>query len=192
MKRAFIVHGWASYPEHGWFPWLKQKLEQQGYIVTVPAMPHPLIPTIQAWVQALRKAVGEADDQTIFIGHSIGCQTIMRYLAAQPKKVKGAVFVAGWFELIGMQNILHRQGARQWIETPIDFKALRKVLPQSIAIFSDKDRYVSFPENKKIFVDKLHAEIVMDKGKKHFSGNQGIIKVPSVLKAIKKIEGKKP
>lgn len=45
-KRALIVHGWEGYPEEGWFPWLKQQLEEKDFIVTVPQMPHPDIPTI--------------------------------------------------------------------------------------------------------------------------------------------------
>ncbi len=191
MKRAIIVHGWASHPEHGWFPWLKQQLEQRGYAVSVPAMPHPLIPTIQDWVETLQKTVGKPDNETLFIGHSIGCQTIMRYLATQQTQVKGAIFVAGWFELLGLKNAPQRIGAKPWLETPIDFTALNQVLPYSIAIFSDGDRYVSFPENSALFSLHLKSDIVFDPAKKHFSGNQGIFEVPSILDAIEKIESSK-
>ena len=43
-KRAFIIHGWDGYPEEGWFPWLKAELEQRGFTVEIPSMPHPAEP----------------------------------------------------------------------------------------------------------------------------------------------------
>ena len=71
-KRIFIIHGWSGAPEHCWFFWLKKELEQRGFFVEVPAMPHPDEPTIEDWVEKLSSVVGEPDEQTFFVGHSIG------------------------------------------------------------------------------------------------------------------------
>jgi len=99
-KRVFIVHGWDGYPEEGWFPWLKNELEAKDFEVSVPQLPEAKTPRIYNWVPALSKAVGTPDEQTYFVGHSIGCQTIARYLESLPEGVKvgGAVFVAGFFK----------------------------------------------------------------------------------------------
>lgn len=164
MKRAFIIHGWASHPQDGWFPWLKLELEQRGYAVTIPAMPHPLVPTIKDWVAAVTKSVGEPDVETLFIGHSIGCQTVLRYLETVKRPVFGAVFVAGWFELKELGNAVQRAGAKPWVETPIGFVEINKVLPRSVAIFSDEDRYVDIRTNEVLFrkylVQKLYMTLV--------------------------------
>lgn len=95
--RAFIIHGWDGQPEEGWFPWAKEQLEKRGYTVTVPHMPHPGQPAINDWVSYLQSLLPDPDEQTILIGHSIGCQTIMRYLEKLPNnfKVKQVIFVAG-------------------------------------------------------------------------------------------------
>src|SRR3989338_7241510 len=95
MKRIFIVHGWDGYPEEGWFPWLKKELEAKGFEVQVPQLPQADAPRIYNWVPALTKTVGVPDKQTFFVGHSMGCQTIARYLETLPEGVQvgGAVFV---------------------------------------------------------------------------------------------------
>ena len=42
-------------------------------------------PRIQKWVSKLAQTVGDADKQTYFVGHSMGCQTIVRYLEKLPE-----------------------------------------------------------------------------------------------------------
>ena len=95
-KRAIIAHGWDGYPEEGWFPWLKSELEARGFEVLVPQLPEANSPSIYNWVPALAEAVGTPDENTYFVGHSMGCQTIARYLETLPEgaKVGGAVFGA--------------------------------------------------------------------------------------------------
>lgn len=75
-KRVFIVHGWDGNPESNWFPWLKKELENKGFEVFVPQLPDPNNPRIYNWIPKLAKTVGKASEQTYFVGHSMGCQTI--------------------------------------------------------------------------------------------------------------------
>lgn len=100
MKRVYIIHGWDGYPEEGWFPWLKSELDKKDYKVFVPQLPDPGNPRIHNWVPALAKLVENPDKETYFVGHSMGCQAIARYLETLSKntKVGGAVFVAGFFK----------------------------------------------------------------------------------------------
>ena len=101
MKQVFIIHGWTSTPKSNWKPWLKNKLEKRKFKVFVPNIPDTNYPKIDAWVKHLTKIVGTPNKNCYFIGHSIGCQTIIRYLQSLPKnsKVGGVVFVAGWVRL---------------------------------------------------------------------------------------------
>lgn len=183
MKRAIIVHGWASHENDGWFPWLKRELESRGFKVDIPNMPHPMVPTIDDWVHALSEAAGQVDQDTVFIGHSIGCQTILRYLLTIDTPIRGAVFVAGFFQLDGLRTEMERRYAAPWME-PIDTDKIRTVLPRSIAMFSDNDRFVSVKENAPAFEEKLGSKIVIERNKKHFAGDQGINELPSALEAV--------
>ena len=80
-KIVFIIHGWDGYPGEGWFPWLKRELEANGFEVIVPQMPQASEePRINNWVPELRKLLIIRMNNTYFIGHSMGCQAIARYL----------------------------------------------------------------------------------------------------------------
>ncbi len=68
-----------------WILWLWKSLKDRGFVVKAPAMPEPDEPTIENWVHFLKTFVGEADEDTYFVGHSIGCQTILRYLETLPE-----------------------------------------------------------------------------------------------------------
>ena len=83
-KRVFVAHGWDGTPEEGWFPWLKNELETKGFEVHVPQLPGTGSPRIHKWVPALAEEVGTANEQTYFVGPSMGCQAIPPYLHPLP------------------------------------------------------------------------------------------------------------
>ena len=97
MKRVIVVHQWMAGVDGDWRPWLKTELEKRGYEVSVPEMPDIDTPVIEKWVNKLSEVVGKPDSDTYFVGHSIGCQTIMRFLEKEKSKVKvpKILFVAG-------------------------------------------------------------------------------------------------
>lgn len=187
MKRVFIIHGWEGYPEEGWFPWLKKELEQKGYKVIVPQMPDTAKPRIYNWIPAIAAVVGKADEQTYFVGHSIGCQAVARYIETIPQGIKigGVVFVAGFFKrLAGLEDNPDVMATdRHWLEAPIDFSKVKSHIKKSIAVFSKDDPWVPL-DNKDDFEQKLGSELVITNGFKHFSGDDGVIELPIVLQKI--------
>jgi len=190
QKRVYIIHGWDGYPEEGWFPWLKKELESKGFIVTVPLLPNNEEPRIKNWIPALQQIVNNPDEQTYFIGHSMGCQAIIRYLETLPEnnKVGGAIFVAGFFK--SLSNLedeeVVRDVANEWLKTPINLQKAKKHLNKSIAIFSDDDPYVPL-DNQDEFKNILNSKIIIEHKKKHFSGSTGTIELPIALEAILEI-----
>ncbi len=188
IKRVFIIHGWDGYPEEGWFPWIKGVLEKKGFEVHVPAMPDASNPKINAWVSFLSKQVGKPDKNTFFVGHSIGCQTIIRYLEKVNEDVGGVVFVAGWFSLTpeAIPTKVEQAIAKPWLETPIDFGKVKKATKNFVAVFSDNDPFVVL-ENSKLFKERFSAKIVVEKNKGHFSGSDGVKELPVVLKELLRI-----
>lgn len=186
-KRVFIVHGWDGFPEEGWFPWLKEQLESEGFIVEIPFMPDSSEPKIESWVSHLDSCVGEVDEHTYFVGHSIGCQTILRYVELLPtqKEIGGAVFVAPWFTLMN-QGTEEIEIAKPWIERPINFEKVKQHTQKLVAIFSDNDDCVPF-ENKEMFESYLNAETIVEHHKGHFSGGDNVTELPVVLFALKKM-----
>jgi len=189
-KRVIIVHGWGSRPNSGWFVWLKKELEKRGFEVFCPFLPKPDEPRIKNWIPALEMIVGKPDEQTYFVGHSMGCQTIARYLATLPEGVKvgGVVFVGGFFRRLMNLDVdeQERSITNEWLNTPLDLLAVKKHMKKSVAIFSDNDRYVPI-ENQEDFRDFLGSKIVVEHGKGHFYQGGEMKELPSALKAIMEI-----
>ena len=187
-KRVFVAHGWDGTPEEGWFPWLKNELETKGFEVHVPELPGTGSPRIHKWVPALAEEVGTANEQTYFVGHSMGCQAIARYLESVPEGVAvgGAVFVAGFFKrLTALEDEPDvKETEKHWLNTPIRLDKVRAHLLRSVAIFSDDDPWVPL-DNQDDFRDKLGSEIIVEHAKGHFSGNRDKTKeLPIVLEKV--------
>ncbi|MDP2633102.1 MAG: alpha/beta hydrolase [Candidatus Curtissbacteria bacterium] len=194
MKRVIIVHGWDGYPETNWFPWLKKELETRGFKVDVPQLPDADSPRIYKWVPALAKTVGMPDEETFFVGHSMGCQAIARYLETLPDDiiVGGAVFVAVFFKkLMNLEEDPDvQETGKHWLTTPIDLTKVRSHLKRSVAIFSDDDPWVPL-DNQDDFKNKLGSEIIIEHEKGHFSSGESyqnkIYELPAALESVLKL-----
>ena len=179
------MHGWGADSSADWFPWLKRQLEKRGFEVFVPDMPDTENPRIKEWVSYLGKLIGGADKNTYLIGHSIGGQTIMRYLErlAPNEKIGGSVFVAGWFYLDNLKEE-EKPIAKPWLETPINFKKINRACDKFIVFLSDNDPFGALEKNKKIFEEKLGAKVIIEHNKGHLGGDDDFTKLPSVLQAV--------
>jgi uncharacterized protein len=185
MKRVFIVHGWEGYPEEGWFPWLKTELEKQNYNVLVPSMPNPSKPEILPWVEHLNKVIGKPDKDTYLVGHSIGCQTILHYLNTISGSVNigGTIFVAGFVKLQNLKTDEEKKLAKRWLTSPFNWEKVKSLSKKFVAVFSDNDPWVPL-SNSDVFKEKLAAKIIIESKRGHFSGSDGIKKLPVVLEEL--------
>lgn len=187
-KRVFIIHGWDGSPSGCWLPWLKNVLEKKGFNVTVPAMPHPENPTIKNWVGHLSNIVGRPDKNMYFVGHSIGCQTILRYIEHCKIPIGGIVCVAPWFTLPYLRTDEEKKIAQPWLETSLDYKNIKRRANKIITIFSDDDPVVDLGD-KALFENRLSTKTIIEHNKGHFSDDAGIKKLPTALEAVLEITG---
>lgn len=187
QKRAFIIHGWGGSPTEGGFPWLKQELEARGFHVIALDMPDTNHPTISSWVTKISEEVGTPDGGTFLIGHSIGAQAVIRYVERITSQISGVVLIAGWVTLTpaAYEQEGDEEIARPWLETPIDWAKVRSHANRFTAIFSDNDPFVPLSDTE-VFREQLSAEIIIEKGKGHLSGSDGVTELPSALNAILK------
>jgi len=185
--RIFIIHGWGGNPEEGWFPSLKEKLVALGHEVMIPNMPNTDVPIIEPWVSYISKLVGEPDENTILIGHSIGTQAIMRYLDTIKKPVKATILVAGWFKLKNLESEDEWKIAKPWLETTINLDRVKQNAGKVFVFLSDDDPWVPLEENKEIFEKQLNAKVKVEIGKGHLSGEHGIFEFPQLVDTIKNL-----
>mgnify|MGYP001613421477 CR=1 FL=1 len=149
-------------------------------------MPETETPVIEKWVSRLAQVVGEPDADTYFIGHSMGCQAILRYLETLNQPVGGTIFVAGWSNLENLEDEETKLVAKPWIETPVNVTKVKQVLSRSTLFISDNDPYGAFEENKNKFA-KLGSKIVVIPGAGHFTTDDGYIKFPELLQEVEKL-----
>ncbi len=183
-KRVFLIHGWEGYPEEGWRPWLKKELEERGFEVFVPAMPDTKNPHLDKWLPHLADLVSEPSENDYFIGHSLGCITILRLLEglAKNEKVGGVILVAGFTDDLGYKEL------SSFFQKPVDFSKIKSHCEKFIVVHSDNDPYVSVSYGKE-FKDRLGARLIVEHNMKHFSGDDGISELPVVLNTLLEISG---
>ena|SRR3989344_4684877 len=192
IRRVFLIHGWEGSPNNHWFPWLSRELGEYGFSVFAPAMPNTACPKVSEWVEHLQRVVVNPDKDTYFVGHSIGCQAILRFLEKLPasQKVGGVVFIGGWFTLMNLETQEEKDIAKPWLETQIDFEKVKRHTKKFIAIFSDNDEVVPL-ENKELFEERLGASTVVEHQKGHFYKSDGVTELPSALSAVLELADQK-
>lgn len=183
MKKVYIIHRWSGSPESDWYPWLAEEIEKTGANVTRLATPHPDEPTIEDSVQMMKDAVESPDANTYFVGHSIGCQTILRYMETFDSPVGGAVLVAPWLHLQGLEGDEEKEIAKPWLESPIDFEKVRANVPRVAAIFSSNDMYVP-QSDVALFKERLGAEVLMLENAGHITDGSGFTQLPEARDAL--------
>lgn len=183
-KRVFIIHGWEGTPDSNWFPWLKGELEKKSFEVFVPQMPNADLPQMTEWLAHLQEIVGEPDENTYFVGHSLGVIAILRYLESLPagKKVGGAVLAAGFSEPVGIREL------ENFFATPLDYEKVKSAAKQIIAVNSDNDHYVPLVQGE-ILRDKLDAKLIIIPNGDHLNAGDGYFRFPLVLGEILKMAG---
>lgn len=187
MKQIYLIHGRGGNPgSEKWFKWLDTECENRNYNLVIPKMPDTFSPQIDKWVGFLEKNI-KINNETYFVGHSVGCQAIMRYFEILDPTIKitGAVFIGPWIEL--NKNKIEEEGeesvkmVKPWVETLIDFSKVKEHTNNFLCILSDNDPYVPLT-NKKFFEKKLGAGIIIKHNEEHFH------KTPEIKEILEFIE----
>ena len=186
MKKIYLVHCWEGNCDDGWYPWLGTKLKDDNIEVIRFNMPNTEHPTIEEWIKTLDEKVKNLSEETYFIGHSIGCQTIMRYLEKSNAKIGGILFVAPWLELLpyAIEDEDSYKTAKPWLNTPIDFEKIKKITDNIRCIFSSDDYFVSLNQEQE-FKDKLNAKTLIVENKGHISEEDGVFELQEILMEAK-------
>ncbi|MAZ40760.1 hypothetical protein CL654_01410 [bacterium] len=170
QKRAIILHGWASGPDDCWLPWMARELEKEGFVVEVPQMPDPKHPDVPVWVSILSETVKNPDENTYFVGHSMGCFVILKYLESlnTNDSIGGVVCVGGHL------------GRDKW--PALNLEKIKRFAPQVFGIFSDNDYYIPLEMEERYREWGAQTLVLHDKG--HFSRKEDITELPEARDAL--------
>lgn len=183
-QRIFLIHAWGGSPNNDWFPWAIKVFKNRGYEVIAPSMPDTDHPTINSWVDTLSRLVGTPRKTDILVGHSVGTQTILRYLQTINTQFNKVILVAPWLTLTNLENRGAWQIADPWLTTPIDFNKVKSKAQTFITIFSDNDPWVPFEENKYLFIEHLNPRVITLHNLGHITADEGVTKLPPLFEVI--------
>lgn len=180
IRKIVIIHGWKDDPSKGWLGWLAGQLRSEGYQVINPQMPRDTIPDIDSWVDIVSNSVGELDDYTILVGHSLGTFVLLRYLERYvgSEKALGLVLVAGFL------NPKIDKANKYFLPEP-DTDKIKVHIENIYNVYSDDDKMVSTDRSIEL-ANKLGGEQICLEGKGHFTAKD-ISKFPELLDIIKGI-----
>ncbi len=187
LPRIRIIHGFASNPQDCWFPWLRAQLAAVGFDVALPVLPHPERPQPDAWVAAVRAAAGSQPERTMLIGHSLGCQAILRFAATLSVEhpLLGAVFVGGWLTPPKDDHPERTRRRRPWFVRLPDLALVRTRIRRCIALLSDDDPFAPLAGNGPLYAQRLGATVLSVHGKKHFRARDGVLELPEAFEAVR-------
>lgn len=176
IKQALILHAWYEKPENNWYPWLKTELKNRGYKVLIPDLPtmQTDLPDMQQQLNLIEQSIA-IDNETIVVGHSIGCLLAMRL--AEKYSYKKMFLVAGWDF-----NDLYPQHRLFW-PFPIDHAAIKAHVKEIYCLSSDNDPYeTSFTVEE--MSKRLDGKFILVPGAGHFTEKFGVTKIPELLEYV--------
>ncbi len=194
MKRVYLIHGWEGYPDNNWFPWLKKELEARSFEVIIPNMPNSDAPVKSVWLKTLQDLIINPDENTILVGHSIGCQAIQRYLENLPegKVIAGSVFVAGWINDPMWEGRTEEETeiVHDWYDIPKNYERIKSHCKKFVSIFSTNDPFI-LKTNWQEADEILGSKIIIVENRSHFDDAAEIKDLPEALDAILEISSSK-
>ena len=184
MTRFFIVHGAYGNPEENWIPWLKKELEKIGHEVNVPKFPTPDDQTLDNWLQVFKPYNKLIDQDTIFIGHSLGPTFILNILQRINTKIKAAFLISAVSDMLG--NKQFDKINHTFFEKGFNWKKIKKNCGTFVLINSTNDPYIPMELGKRL-AQNLDISLILLKDAGHINKAAGFIEFNFLLEKIKEV-----
>lgn len=183
MKTVFIFHGTGGSPEGNWFPWLKKELEARGCWVYVPRFPHPENHHLSDWLEVLKKYEKDiVDEDTIFVGHSLGGLFLLRVLELLKKPARAAFFVS---TPIGIKPIRYYESDFAFSGFSFNWPEIKRKAEYFAVYHSDNDPYVSLGNGVEL-AKQLGIKLKFIPKAGHLNAESGYTKFHLLLMDIEK------
>lgn len=184
MKRnIFVFHGTLSSPEGNWFPWLKEQLVEKGHNVIVPRFPHPEAPSLEPWLETLNQYKEFINEDTIFVGHSVGGMFLLKLLERLQHPVHAAFFVSA---PIGIRPIKYYDSDYVFTHFQFDWPAIVNKSKNFTVYHSDNDPYVSLGNGEEL-AKKLGVTLTFIPNAGHLNAESGWTKFEKLLSDIEQV-----
>lgn len=180
MTNVFIFHGYGADPSANWFPWLKEELEKKGYTVFVPAFPDTNNPDRDKWLEHLEQYKEHINEDTIFVGHSLGAPFILNILERLNHPIKASFLVAGFVGPLGPDFDLY---VGSIANRNFNWDKIKNNCKKFVIFASDNDPFVPLKKAEELHKN-LSSELIIIKGGEHLNLGSGYFAFDELRDAI--------
>ncbi|WP_196890352.1 RBBP9/YdeN family alpha/beta hydrolase [Aureivirga marina] len=176
--KIIVVHGYTATANSNFFPALKAELENENVEVQVLNLPNSMHPVFEDWINYLAKEIPHYDENTIFVGHSLGCVSILNFLQKKEIKIRGLYLVSGFVEEVPIPEL------EPFVKPKIDYAKIMKIAFIRV-VYSAKDDYIIPYKLTEKMAEKLRARFILLEEGKHFKDRDGFTKFPLLERMIR-------
>ncbi len=180
MANFILIHGTGGNPDEAFYPWLRKELEKKGHNVYTPFFQTPIGQSLGNWTEEFKPYGQYVNEETVFVGRSIGPAFILRLLEESKTSVKAAFLIAGFCSDLGVHQ--YRPFIETFIDKPFNWEKIRGMCKKFFVYHSDNDTIVQLEKGREL-ARKLRTRVRLVEGAKHF----GFKKFNLLLKDIESL-----
>ena len=183
MKKynIYLIHGYTASPDSNWFQDFKKNIEKEHIEISILNMPNSQSPKLKEWIDYMENSIKEIDENTIFIGHSLGCVTILNFLSnSNTTKIKGLFLVSGFVESSPIPAL------NEFVTPRLNYNYLKQLTPNRISISAVDDDIIPYKYSKTM-AERIDAKFTLLKEGKHFIDRDNFTEFPFLINEIKKL-----
>ena len=141
-------------------------------------MPTPHAPVEKEWLDFLEANITNLDDKSIFIGHSLGCVAILRFLEDKNTDTIESLFlISGFVEDSPIPEL------SEFVKEKIDYAKFIEGIKYRVVISAEDDDIVPYLYSE-VLAKKLNAQFKLLKTGKHFIDRDGFTSFPYLINLI--------
>lgn len=179
MYDFVIVHGSYGHPFENWGPWLFNSLTAEGKNVLAPQFPC-MDQCYENWKSVMDAYLPFIDENTSFIGHSLGPAFILNFLMDNKIKVNNLYLAAPFYGLINIKEF--DDVNRTFFKYP-DLTKARSYFNKAFCLYSNNDPYVPMNLSQSA-AEQLGAEVKIIPNGGHLNASAGIVEFIELKREI--------
>lgn len=164
MKHVALLHGMAATSQDHWLPHLKDHFEKLEWKVDAPDIPDADKPDLERWLAYVHEHV-ELTENSILVGHSMGCPLILSILERSKVRVHKVLLVAGFIEEVC-------DGVGPILQEVYDWQKIKENCGQFYFINSDNDPYNCTDVQGRKMLNELGGTQIIMAGEGHFGTSE--------------------
>ena len=184
---VILIHGLTATKKSNWFPWLEKEIQNNlDSTVKAISLPRSKIPNINKWIENLHKEVSNPNYNTVFIAHSLGCITLLKYIEALSDNITigGVILISAFDKPLPLIPLIS-----SFVDKPTNYQSIIPKIKQIKVIGSNNDLIVPLKYTNEV-AKHLNTSLIEINKAGHFTSQDGYKKFPELYKILEEMINK--